>query len=537
VIVDSKASQRLSSSKRDIMGTLSESKGKKSEKSCGMNRNNCCRNFLLVNTIVLLLQGLFFIIGFEPLFSAILEDKMTIVPTTPAYEVWKKPSIPTTIKFYLFSVRNPKQVENGDKPDLEEVGPFTYREELERVNEEFYDNGTVSYETKKNWFFLCDQSASLESVITTVDVPVLATAEFGRGNYFMELSNYGMFQTRSGLFVNRTARELLFEGSRDPLLDVGSLFAKKGGIPMDKFGWFYKRNGTTWSDGRVTMATGSRSYSEVGDIKRWKGSNRTIYPSTCGDLRGTSAGFTPVDLDREFVDYFSTDICRPIRFTRENETVVEGVKGTRFVLNATDTFGNASTNPDNWCYNANLPYGVHNSTGCKGGDTTLKTFVSLPHFLDADPSFREQFTKESMKPDRARHSSSMTLQMETSIPIQVLMRLQIILQLRPNPRIGLFFEKIPEVFLPVLWFDAEAAIDEEMASQVKMLAVMPTAGLLFGVISLAGAALCLVLFLYLRQKKVTNSVTPSATPAEKVDISIDMRSKTLRTPVVETSQI
>ena len=37
---------------------------------------------------------------------------------------------------------------------------------------------------------------------------------------------------------------------------------------------------------------------------------RTIYPSTCGDLRGTSAGFTPVDLDRQFVDYFSTDICR-----------------------------------------------------------------------------------------------------------------------------------------------------------------------------------------------------------------------------------
>ena len=92
------------------------------------------------------------------------------------------------------------------------------------------------------------------------------------------------------------------------------------------------------------MATGSKNYSEVGDIKRWKGSNRwryswtnncfvcvkikswyyhgkeqhqlyllifrTIYPSTCGDLRGTSAGFTPVDPGRQFVDYFSTDICR-----------------------------------------------------------------------------------------------------------------------------------------------------------------------------------------------------------------------------------
>ena len=29
---------------------------------------------------------------------------------------------------------------------------LTFREELERVNEEFYDNGTVSYETKKVGF-------------------------------------------------------------------------------------------------------------------------------------------------------------------------------------------------------------------------------------------------------------------------------------------------------------------------------------------------------------------------------------------------
>ena len=29
------------------------------------------------------------------------------------------------------------------------------------------------------------------------------------------------------------------------------------------------------------------------------------------------------------------------------------------------TFGNRSTNPDNWCYNADLPAGLHNSTGCK----------------------------------------------------------------------------------------------------------------------------------------------------------------------------
>lgn len=30
-------------------------------------------------------------------------------------------------RIYLFSVKNPTGVENGEKPELEEVGPFTYR--------------------------------------------------------------------------------------------------------------------------------------------------------------------------------------------------------------------------------------------------------------------------------------------------------------------------------------------------------------------------------------------------------------------------
>ena len=93
-----------------------------------------------------------------------------------------------------------------------------------------------------------------------------------------------------------------------------------------------------------------------------------------------------------------------------------------------------------------------------------------------------------------------------------------------------------------------------------MLAVMPMAGLIFGGLSLAGAALCLVLFLYVRcekrifghfdvvisrinylfdqsskfedidhfSKKKSNTVTPAFVKSEKVDMSIDMRSKTLR---------
>ena len=212
-------------------------------------------------------------------------------------------------------------------------------------------------------------------------------------NDHQEFTMKGMMAARGSLFTTKTARSLLFDGYTDTLLTVGSFFtpADPAGIPMDRFGWFYKRNGTTWSDGRVSMATGENSMAELGDIIDYNGSNRTLYPGPCGQLTGTAAGFLGPDPDRQFIDYFSTDICRPIRFQREGELPINGVDSIKFNLVPKNTFGNVETNPENVCFHPNMPYGLHNSTGCKGGDTTLKTFVSLPHFLGADSFYQEQF--------------------------------------------------------------------------------------------------------------------------------------------------
>ena len=37
---------------------------------------------------------------------------------------------------------------------------------------------------------------------------------------------------------------------------------------MDKFGWFYARNGTTWSDGVLTMDTGADDIAKLGNIRQ-----------------------------------------------------------------------------------------------------------------------------------------------------------------------------------------------------------------------------------------------------------------------------
>ena len=220
------------------------------------------------------------------------------------------------------------------------------------------------------------------------------------------------------------------------------------------------------------------------------------------------------------------------RFDRDSMVSVSGVDSIKYSLYPDKTFSN--TEPG--CFNGdNLSYGVHNSTGCKGGDATLKTFVSLPHFLGADPEFVDQFTpgmntlylteaqwpfvEGSLRPDDQQHSASITVQESTSIPTEVLMRLQIILQLAPNPNIGSFFTNLRPVLLPVLWFDARAAITDDIADQLKLLGpfhshcklnwnsffveLMPCAAEVVGVLCVLCGLVLFLVFLFITYKQLT----------------------------------
>jgi len=439
-------------------------------KRSSKSKFSICSAIALISSLCMVASGLFCLWKFPSMFKDILNKEFTITKGSAAYKAWKTPSIPTKIRFFLFSVENPRQVVYGGKPHLKEVGPFVYREEIERIEDVFHEDGTVSFKTRKVWFPIEEESISLDTPVTSLDVPQFAAAESVRGKW----GEYGMMMTlswRDSLFTTRTARKWLFEGFKDPLMTAGAMFAPKTDMPMDKFGWFYGRNGSTWSDGIIRMNTGAADYDTLGDIVSWKGTNRTRYPGPCGDIKGSATGFLPVDLNRQYIDYFSPDICRDIRFDKTSTWIHNGLPVTRFAVNATSTFGNASTNPENVCFNANLPAGVHNSTGCKD-EGILPVFVSLPHFLDADPVYLDQFTAGSMNPDPEKHSAAMIMQDDTSIPIEIQMRLQIIMHIRRNVNMGKNFNQLRDTFLPLMWFDAVASTTPDIESQVWMLVHM-----------------------------------------------------------------
>ena len=118
---------------------------------------------------------------------------------------------------------------------------FPLREAQRKVNITWQPDGTVSYRRQKFWYFERDLSVGpLSDVVTTINVPVVASAEFARGSFFMEWGMSDMLSTlEAELFVKKTVGELLFDGYEDKVMSLGSSFTDED-VPLDKFGWFYK---------------------------------------------------------------------------------------------------------------------------------------------------------------------------------------------------------------------------------------------------------------------------------------------------------
>lgn len=103
-------------------------------------------------------------------------------------------------------------------------------------------NFTATYQIRKTWHFLPELSdGKLEDYVTSVNMPVVASQETKRGDWWNTLMLDTVFSSISAtLFVNKTVGELLFDGYEDELLSIAQMSGAKTRVPMDKFGWFYK---------------------------------------------------------------------------------------------------------------------------------------------------------------------------------------------------------------------------------------------------------------------------------------------------------
>ena len=101
---------------------------------------------------------------------------------------------------------------------------FYFRETQKKVDLKWHPNGTVTYKRVKYWYFERDLSVGdLTDVITTINVPVVGSAEFVRGSFFMEWGISDMLSTlEATIFIKKSIGELLFDGYEDTVMEIGS---------------------------------------------------------------------------------------------------------------------------------------------------------------------------------------------------------------------------------------------------------------------------------------------------------------------------
>lgn len=87
--------------------------------------------------------------------------------------MWKETPIPIYFSVYLFNWTNSGEVLKNwkIKPIFEECGPYVFSEHHIRVNIKWNNNGTITYQQKRIWHFLPEQSnGTLQDNITNLNV-------------------------------------------------------------------------------------------------------------------------------------------------------------------------------------------------------------------------------------------------------------------------------------------------------------------------------------------------------------------------------
>ncbi|KAJ1204899.1 hypothetical protein NDU88_000334 [Pleurodeles waltl] len=386
---------------------------------------------------------------------------------TDSFDAWKNPPPPVYMQFYFFSVTNPQEVLDGDRPVVEQKGPYTYREYRPREEVTFLDNGTKIFAvTSKSYIFEPEKSIGDPHVdmIRTINIPAMTVMERTEYSVLNRTAAALLLLTcGEGMFVTRTVHELLW-GYKDCALSYVHIFD----ATIDStFGLFYKMNAT--HDDEYVVFSGADKYQDVSRIVEWRGQQALTWwtSDSCNKINGTDGSyFHPLISKDETLYMFSSDLCRSLYALYESSVTVKGVSAFRFVPPA-KVFANATENPDNagFCVPAGncLGSGVLNISMCKQGAPII---LSSPHFYQADKKFVDDI--DGMHPNKEDHETFLDINSFTGIPVRMAKRTQVNVYVR---QVNGFIipGKIRSMVFPVMYLNESVEIDDMSARKLKLI--------------------------------------------------------------------
>nr|XP_014339656.1 PREDICTED: scavenger receptor class B member 1 isoform X2 [Latimeria chalumnae] len=379
------------------------------------------------------------------------------------FTMWKDIPVPFFFSIYIFDVKNPDEILRGEKPVVNQRGPYVYREYRQKDNITFHDNGTVSYQEYRHFHFWRNMSVGSEDDILTVPNMLVLGASIMMENipYVMKLAiSAGFKMFKEEAFVTRKVGELIW-GYEDPLVDfINSYFPDM--IPFKgKFGLFATFNNS--NTGLFTVFTGVDDISRVHMVDSWNGLKTVNYwrSKQCNMINGTSGQMWPPFMTPSTtLRFYSPDACRSMELVYQESGSFQGIPTFRYVAPKT-LFANGTDYPPNEGFCPCRQSGIQNVSACRFNSPV---FISHPHFYNGDPTLAQAV--DGLHPNEKDHALFIDVHPVTGIPMNCSIKLQLNLFIKA---VRGFIEtgKISPVVLPVLWFGEIGYIDGQVLSTFR----------------------------------------------------------------------
>ncbi|XP_014210895.1 scavenger receptor class B member 1 isoform X2 [Copidosoma floridanum] len=418
-----------------------------------------------------------------------------------SFQYWQKPGVVRLTKVYIFNVTNAESfLSFQEKPKLQEVGPFIYREDMEKVNIVFHNNGTVTYQHKKILNFVPEMSKDSDLRVLVPNIPLLTLSTQSKS--LPRILTMGLSMFLSGMdmkpFVPVTAQELVF-GYDDPLISIAHRFFPKTRRPMSQMGLLLGRNGTLSEVS--TIYTGHTDMKEFGLLNRLNGMDKLPYwpDAPCNSIRASEGSFFP-PRDRtgeDIVNVWDKDLCRVLPLKYRGPAEKTGIKADLYTPPDTVFDPPSEQMPDNECFcpddpNSCPPRGLQNISPCQ---YSAPVYLSFPHFYKADPKLLDAIV--GLNPVPKLHETYFKIQPKLGVPVEGKVRVQLNLKVEHQPDISAV-ANFTDIVFPIMWL--EEGVDELTPSIRRWVYLATTFAdtlvpcLAYGLVLVGIGCLCVVIY-------------------------------------------
>ncbi|XP_078277952.1 scavenger receptor class B member 1-like [Rhinoraja longicauda] len=420
-----------------------------------------------------------------------------------AYSVWKDVPIPFYMSVYFFHIVNPDAIIRGEKPVVEQRGPYVYREYRPKGNITFHENHTVSYRVYRQFHFVPERSCGNESDqlvlpnMLALGISILAEK---LPPPLKIIFNFAMKEFNQTAFYRKTIKEIMW-GYEDELI----IFLKKhfpSLLPFkDTFGLFADLNNT--DTGLFRIYTGVDDIRKVQGIDTWNGCKKVNYwhSDQCNMINGTSGELWPPFLTpSDTLEFYSPDACRSLELVYQRSDRTFGLPSFHYVAPKT-MFANGTVFPPNQGFCPCRQSGVLNVSTCRHNS---QVFISHPHFYNGDPALWEAV--DGLHPLEKDHALFIDIHPMTGVPLNFSIKLQLNLFLKNVKGIPLT-GKMRTMLLPLMWFDESGNISGPILDNFYMfMAVIPLMlqilqYLLLAIAALLLASAAILAFISMQQKR------------------------------------